>query len=196
MNTWVIKCFCFFLFCIVGQSSHSQFYICNESENYAREVGNAAFCHTYKIDGFWRQTYLYYEMIDKARFNNRIELINKSYENEEGFYIIQLHIDGKDTLIISTSDSNVCECVLDSLPDYMELTLFGRPNKKVQVPITQKEVPSKITILWGYNDSHGILTIRSKRELDEKTIRSIQRDVSEGRHPYHFDEYYYFISDK
>lgn len=196
MNTWVIKCLCIFMFCIVGQSSHSQFYIYNESENYAREVGNAAFCHTYKIDGFWRQTYLYYEMVDKDHFDNKIEIVNKNYDNEWGFYCIQLHIDGKDTLILSTSDSNVCYVVLDSVPNNIAITILNRSNKKVYVPINKKEIPSKITILWGYNDSHGILTIRSKRELDEKTIRSIQRDVSEGRHPYHFDEYYYFISDK
>ena len=187
------RSFCFLICCLVGYPSYSQFYICDYSDNYSREKSNPAFCHTYKIDGYWRQTYLYYEMIDKAQFNNRIEIVNKRYDNEWGLYFIQLHIDNKDTLILATSDSNVC-LVLDSIPSQMALTLFGRP-KKVQVPINEKEIPSKIIILWGNNDSHGILTIRSKKELDEKTIRHIQREVSEGRHPIHNDDYYYFISE-
>ncbi len=134
-------------------------------------------------------------MIDKAQFNNRIEIVNKRYDNEWSLYSIQLHIDNKDTLIFVTSDSNVCNFFLDSIPSQMALTLFDRPNTKVQVPINEKEIPSKIVILWGYNDSHGIMTIRSKEELDEKTIRHIQREVSEGRHPIHYDDYYYFISE-
>lgn len=195
MNTWVTKSFVFFIFCIVGGTSYSQSYISDCSANYTKEADNPAFCHTYKVDGYWRQTYLYYEMVDKDHFDNKIEIVNKSYDNEWGFYCIQLHIDGKDTLILSTSDSNVCYVVLDSVPNNIAITILNRANKKVYVPINKKEIPSKITILWGYNDSHGILTIRSKKELDEKTIRSIQRDVSEGRHPYHFDEFYYYISN-
>ena len=195
MSTCLSRSLCLFICCLVGYPSYSQFYIWDCSDNYSREISNPAFCHTYKIDGYWRQTYLYYKMIDKAQFNNRIEIVNKRYDNEWSLYFIQLHIDNKDTLIFVTSDSNVCNFFLDSIPSQMALTLFDRPNTKVQVPINEKEIPSKIVILWGYNDSHGIMTIRSKKELDEKTIRHIQREVSEGRHPIHYDDYYYFISE-
>lgn len=192
MNTWVIKSLCIIVFCIFGQSLHAQ-YIWEHSDNYPRELNNPEFCHTYKIDGYWSQTYIYYEMIDKNQFNNKIEIVNKSYGNEWGFYFIQLHIDQKDTLICATSDSSEYVSIRDSIPKHISLTIFGRSGK-IQVPINEKEIPSKITILWGNNDTHGILTIRSKRKLDEETILSIQRDVSVGRHPYHYDEYYYFIS--
>lgn len=192
MNTWVIKSLCIIVFCIFGQSLHAQ-YILEHSDNYPRELNNPEFCHTYKIDGYWSQTYIYYEMIDKNQFNNKIEIVNKSYGNEWGFYFIQLHIDQKDTLICATSDSSEYVSIRDSIPKHISLTIFGRSGK-IQVPINEKEIPSKITILWGNNDTHGILTIRSKRKLDEETILSIQRDVSVGRHPYHYDEYYYFIS--
>lgn len=192
MNTWVIKSLCIIVFCIFGQSLHAQ-YILEHSDNYPKELNNPEFCHTYKIDGYWSQTYIYYEMIDKNQFNNKIEIVNKSYGNEWGFYFIQLHIDQKDTLICATSDSSEYVSIRDSIPKHISLTIFGRSGK-IQVPINEKEIPSKITILWGNNDTHGILTIRSKRKLDEETILSIQRDVSVGRHPYHYDEYYYFIS--
>lgn len=192
MNTWVIKSLCIIVFCIFGQSLHAQ-YILEHSDNYPRELNNPEFCHTYKIDGYWSQTYIYYEMIDKNQFYNKIEIVNKSYGNEWGFYFIQLHIDQKDTLICATSDSSEYVSIRDSIPKHISLTIFGRSGK-IQVPINEKEIPSKITILWGNNDTHGILTIRSKRKLDEETILSIQRDVSVGRHPYHYDEYYYFIS--
>lgn len=191
MNTCLIRGFCLFMCFLVVYPSYSQFYICDYSDNYLREKSNPAFSHTYKIDGYWRQTYIYYEMIDKVQFNNRIEIVNKSYDNVWSLYSIQLHIDNKDTLILATSDSNICDLVLDSIPNQIKLTIFGRTSK-VQVPINEKEIPAKIIILWGYNDSHGILTIRSKKELDEKTIRYIQREVSEGRSPCHHDEYFFF----
>ena len=193
--TEVNKFLSFLLFCLAGCSAFSQIYIWGLSDNYHLEEDNPDFCYTYKIDGYWHQTYVYYEMVDKKKFDNRIEIVSKSYDKPL-LCVLPLHIDQKDTLLFFTDDNKSCHLVLDSVPRYMSFDVCTRPDPKVYVPINKKEIPSKITILWGAGpyESKCILTIRSKKELDEKALRSIQRDVSEGKHPYHFDEYYYYIS--
>lgn len=185
----------FIMFLFSWYPATSQFYIWGESNNYQKNVDNPAFCYSYKIDGFWRQTYIYYEMVDRAHFNNEIEIVCTNYDTNWGFIPIRMDVDGKDTLVLLYSDSNVCNLVFDTIPNYISLKIPTRSNK-VYIPITEEEVPSKITILWGCSDgAEGVLTIRSKKELDRKTLLSIQRDISEGKQPDHHDSYYFFISE-
>lgn len=185
----------FIIFLSLWNPAISQSYIWEYSDNYQKEVNNPEFCYTYKIDGFWRQTYVYYEMVDRSHFNNEIELVNTNYDTSWGFLPLQMNIDGKDTLILLTRDSSVCNLVCYSVPSQISFKIPTRLNK-VFVPINEKEIPSKITILCGYNDgAGGILTIRSKRKLDKETLVSIQRDISEGKYPAHHGDYYYYISD-
>ncbi len=185
----------FIMFLFSWYPATSQFYIWGESDNYQKNVDNPAFCYTYKIDGFWRQTYIYYEMVDRSHFNNEIEIVCTNYDTNWGFFPIQMDVDGKDTLVLLTCDSNVRNLVFDTIPNYIYLKIPTRSNK-VYIPFTEEEVPSKITILWGYTDgAEGVLTIRSKKKLDRKTLLSIQRDLSEGGQPDHRDNYYFFFSE-
>lgn len=185
----------FIMFLFSWYPATSQFYIWGESDNYQKNVDNPAFCYAYKIDGFWRQTYIYYEMVDRPHFNNEIEIECTNYDTNWGFFPIQMDVDGKDTLVLLTCDSNVRNLVFDTIPNYIYLKIPTRSNK-VYIPFTEEEVPSKITILWGHTDgAEGVLTIRSKKKLDRKTLLSIQRDLSEGGQPDHRDNYYFFFSE-
>ena len=163
--------------------------------NYAQEESNCDFKYCYKIESYWRQTQVYYQMVEKSNFNNRIEIINKNYNNDWMFYVIKIKIDNKDTLIITDSDSTKNTLFFDTVPTHMILYVSTRTDK-IDVPITDDEVPSQITILWGKpNEGKGLLTIRSKIELNQKEIDTIRQAVSNGGH-WAPDYYYYFISDK
>lgn len=187
--------FVFIMFFFSWYPATAQFYIWGESNNYQKDVGNPAFRYAYKIDGFWRQTYIYYEMVDRPHFNNEIEIVCTNYDTNWGFFPIRMNVDGKDTLVLLTNDSNVRILVFDTIPKQISLKIPTR-STKAYVPITEKEVPYKITILWGYSDgAEGVLTIRSKKKLDKKALLSIQRDISEGKQPAHHDNYYFFISE-
>ena len=189
----VKRVFTFILF-IANVPAYAQFYIWGESVNYEKEVGNTEFRHCYKIDGCWRQTRIHYQMIDKTQFNNKIEIENSNYNKEWQMYAISLSINDKDTLLLVDSDSGVYTLDLDNIPSYLKLTIFPLP-KGVYVPITDYEVPSRISILWGQpNGGHGVLTIRSKVELNQRDIDIIRQSVANGSR-WAPDYYYYFISD-
>lgn len=193
MNGYIKNVFTFILF-TATIPAYAQFFIWGESVNYEKEVGNTEFCHCYKIDGYWRQTLIHYQMVDKAHFNNKIEIENSNYYKEWQMYAIKLSVDGKDTVLVTDSDSGVCTLIFDSIPFYLKLTIFSLPNG-VYVPITDYEVPSRMSILWGQpNGGHGVLTIRSKVELNQKDIEVIRQSVANGSR-WAPDYYYYFISD-
>ena len=145
MNGYIKNVFTFILF-TATIPAYAQFFIWGESVNYEKEVGNTEFCHCYKIDGYWRQTLIHYQMVDKAHFNNKIEIENSNYYKEWQMYAIKLSVDGKDTVLVTDSDSGVCTLIFDSIPSYLKLTIFSLPNG-VYVPITDYEVPSRLSIL-------------------------------------------------
>ncbi len=194
MSITDIKKYCIFAFCFATLSVNAQFYIWGESMNYVQEECNSDYKYCYKIEGCWRQTRVYYQMVEKSSFNNRIEIINKNYNNDWMFYVIKVKIDNKDTLIITDTDSTKNTIFFDTVPTHITLYVSTRTDK-IDVPITNYEVPSQITILWGKpNEGRGVLTIRSKKELDQKEIDAIRQAASNGG-CWAPDYYYYFISD-
>lgn len=194
MSTFA-KWTCVLVLSFASIPTYAQFYIWGESVNYEKEIANMDFKYCYKIDGFWRKTLINYKMVDKAHFDNNIEIINTNYYNEYQLYAIIVNVDGEDTLLIEEGVSSRITLIVDTIPKNMSFLIFSRPNW-ISVPITDFEVPSQITILWGLpNEGQGVLTIRSKVELNQKDIENIRQSVENGNRiaP---DDYYFYISDK
>ena len=193
MSTFA-KWICILVLSLASIPSYAQFYIWGESINYEKEVANMDYKYCYKIDGYWRQTLIHYKMVDKASFDNKIEITNTNYYNEWQMYAIKISIDGRDTLFITEGDSSRITIAVDTIPQNMSFSIYSRPNR-INVPITDFEVPSLITIIWGLpNDGQGVLTIRSKIELNQEDIDDIQQSVANGNRSAP-DDYYFFISD-